>query len=94
MIEDGVNVSDNITSFLLECLVWNVPNQYINNDEGWSARLREAIIYLYQNTTEDSKCTEWGEVSELIYLFRGGRKWTRQDVNAYMQQMWTYLDLK
>lgn len=92
MLEDGEPVSDNITSFLLECLVWNVPNRIMNNYDSWTERLKQSIIYIYENTKEKDSCKEWGEVSELIYLFHSSRKWTRQDVNEYMAQLWNYLE--
>ncbi len=81
MIDDGKTVPDGITSFLMECLVWNVPNHILNRTASWTERLRAAIAYLYQQTSDDEKCGEWGEVSELLYLFRSSRKWTRQMVN-------------
>ena len=91
MIEDGENVSDNITSFLLECLVWNVPNRIMNDYDSWTDRLRESIIYIHSQTKEQATCKEWGEVSELLYLFHSKRKWSYQDVNAYMVVLWNYL---
>lgn len=91
MIDDGTTVPDGITSFLMECLVWNVPNHVLNGSSSWTERLRAAVTYLYQQTLTDDKCEEWGEVSELLYLFRGGRKWTRQMVNEYLVQMWQYM---
>lgn len=91
MIEDNVGVSDNITSFLLECLVWNVPNHIFNNYDTWTDRLKESIKYIYNATKEgEETCNEWGEVSELLYLFKA-RKWNVKDVNQYMVQMWNYL---
>jgi hypothetical protein len=92
MIDDRVAVSDNITSFLLECLVWNVPNSIFNENRTWTEILRNAIIYLYNNTDEKNLCEKWGEVSELLYLFHSGRKWNRADVNNYLVQMWNYLE--
>ena len=92
MIEDGKNVNDNITSFLLECLVWNLPNNIFNNYDTWTERLRQSIVYIYDKTKEDKDCSEWGEVSELLYLFRESRKWSRQDVNDYMVLLWNYLE--
>lgn len=92
MIEDGENVSVNITSFLLECLVWNVPNRIINDYETWTERLKNSIVYLYNNTKEEDLCKEWGEVSELLYLFRANRKWSREDVNLYLEKLWNYLE--
>lgn len=93
MINNGESVSDNITSFLLECLVWNVPDSYFNNYSTWTDRLKESIRYLYQQTKTDETCSEWGEVSELLYLFRA-RKWSRQDVNQFMVHAWNYLEFK
>jgi hypothetical protein len=93
MIEDGKYVSDNITSFLLECLIWNVPNTILNNNDTWSSRLKYSIIDLYEKTSKEDNCKEWGEVSELLYLFRPSRKWTREDVNAFMVQAWNFLEL-
>lgn len=94
MLDDGVNVNSNITSFLLECLVWNVPNNIFNRNETWTEMLRDSIIHIYNQTKDDKTCSEWGEVSEKLYLLRGGRKWSRADVNTYMQQLWTYLEFK
>jgi len=91
MIDDGENVSDDITSFLLECLVWNVPNRIMNDNETWTDRLRESIIYIHDKTKDETSCKEWGEVSELLYLFIG-RKWSYKDVNAYMVLLWNHLE--
>ena len=92
MIDDGVAVSDNITSFLIECLLWNVPNQIYNINDTWTERLRQAIIFLYNNTKTDEECKEWGEVSELLYLIRPSRKWSREDINKFLLDVWRYLE--
>lgn len=91
MKDDNVSISDNITSYLLECLVWNVPDSIFNNYNTWTDRLKQSIIYLYNNTADEEKCKDWGDVSNLLYLFRGNHKWTVKDVNTYLIQMWQYL---
>ncbi|MCJ7933332.1 MAG: nucleotidyltransferase [Chryseobacterium sp.] len=69
MIDDGENVSDNITSFLLECLVWNIPNSIFNNYDTWTERLKQSIIYIYNQTQTDDKSSEWGKfLNYFIYL--------------------------
>lgn len=92
MKDDGVRFNSNITSFLLECLIWNVPNRIMNDYDTWTDRLKQSIIYIHEQTREESTCKEWGEVSELLYLFHRGRKWSRADVNEYMVQLWNYLE--
>lgn len=94
MIEDKVQISENITSFLIECLLWNVPNRVFNDYDSWTERLRQSIMFLYNNTDEEEKCKEWGEVSELLYLFRSSRKWSRENVNEFLLQAWKYLEFK
>ena len=92
MIEDGEVVSENITSFLLECLIWNVPNSVIVKGSTWTETIKDSIIHLYNMTKSFETCKGWGEVSELLYLFHSGRKWSYQDVNQYMIQIWNYLE--
>lgn len=92
MKENGVTFNSNITSFLLECLVWIVPNRIMNDYDTWTERLKQSIIFIYEQTKEDETCKDWVEVSELLYLLRGGRKWSRADVNEYMVQLWNYLE--
>jgi len=94
MVDDGILVSDNITSFLIECLIWNVPNSTINGFDTWIERVRQAIIYLFNKTKSAEDCKDWGEVSEYFYLFHSGRKWSVSDVNQYLTQMWNYMEYK
>jgi len=89
MIDSGVHVSNGITSFLLECLFWNVPNQIFNANDLWSEQLKGALSHIYINTETEEKCKEWGEVSELLYLFRG-HKWTVKEVNEFIASLWKY----
>lgn len=94
MIDDGESVNGNITSFLLECLLWNVPNQIFNDYANWTDRLRESIVFLWNNTKEDKDCNNWSEVSGLLSLFSNDRKWAQADVNTYLLQLWRYLEYK
>ncbi len=92
MIEDGESVNGNITSFLLECLVWNVPNRIFNDYETWTDRLKESIKFVWNNTKEENGCKDWCEVSGLLYLFSNDRKWSREAVHSYLLQLWRYLE--
>ena len=94
MIEDGLPVSENIRSFLLESLLWNIPNSIFNNEDTWNDTLRNTIISLFNSTKTEEGCKTWGEVSEHFYLFHSGRKWNREDTNGFLVQMWNYLEYK
>lgn len=91
MTEQGVRAG-NIPSFLIECLVWNVPNDQFQNST-YTADVKAALYFLYERTKTDELCREWGEVSELKYLFQPFQKWTRQQVNEFTVAAWNYAEL-
>ena len=78
-----------IPSFLIECLVWNVPNDGFGHYT-LTADVRYALAHLWNNTGTDEACHEWGEINERKYLF-GGQKWTRPQVNSFLQAAWDYV---
>lgn len=90
MVDDKVTDGTKITSFLVECLVWNIPNDRITGYSTWTATLREAIRYLYLEIVA-CRHQKWTEVSEILYLFHGGRKWADQDVKQWLVDAWNYL---
>ena len=89
MVDDEKTNGEKITSFLVECLVWNIPDATITGYSSWTETVKQAIIYLY-NAIKDDKHKEWGEVSEMLYLFRC-RKWTDQDAMQWLYDAWNYL---
>ncbi len=89
MIDDGYDF-DTISSFLIECLVWNVPNSYFNNYT-ISEDVEKSLSYLIVQTSKYENCSEWGEVSELLYLFRDFRKFTLMEANTFLNKAYEYL---
>ena len=70
MDEQGIASAKPVASFFNECLVWNTSNAHLMLPT-WNATVRETLVYLWDNLESDAKCGEWGQVSELLYLFRG-----------------------
>lgn len=91
MIDDGESVNEGITSFLIECLLWNTPNSTFNNNDTWAKIIKQAITYLQNKTQDEKDCKKWGEVSEMFYLFHSSRKWSVKMTNDFLAQMWNYL---
>ncbi len=91
MTENRVTGGD-IPGFLIECLVWNVPNDNFQHST-YTADVKAALVFLYEHTKTDEPCREWGEVSELKYLFRPSQKWTREHSNAFTVSAWNYANL-
>jgi hypothetical protein len=93
MAEENVSQAQNIMGFLIECLVWNVPNDHFGYDT-LRSDVRRCLACLFNNTMKYDKCSEWGEVSELKYLFRGPQKWTREQAHNFIDAAWDYLGLE
>lgn len=89
MTEQGVGAAD-VPGFLIECLVWNVPNSDFQNSTH-RADVRAALAFLFNNTRSHEDYKEWREVSDLIYLFHSGQKWTWQQAHAFTSAAWDYI---
>lgn len=80
---------EDVRNNLVECLIWNVPDSIITKYSTWNETVKQSILYIYDNIDRGDH-TEWGEVSERLYLFRG-RKWSAVDVMKFMDKAWGYL---
>lgn len=89
MVDNKITNGDKITSFLVECLVYQISDAKITNYSTWTETIKQSIIYLY-NEINESRHTEWTEVSGMLYLFRG-RKWTDADAKQWLVDAWNYL---
>ena len=93
MADNNYGIAENLPSFLIECLVYNVPNEGFGHDS-YIADVRWVLAYLCNNTRKDSDCEEWVEVNELKYLFRLSKPWTREQANAFLNTAWSYIGFK
>ena len=80
-------------SFLVECLVWNTPNHLLSQATYYSS-VRETLVFLNNSTLNYSTCKEWGEVSDLKYLFNNVQPWTLQDTHQFIKDAWDYIGFK
>ncbi len=90
MQEKNITEARNIASSLIESLVWNVPNEGFGHDE-YSADVRYVLEHIFNETRDDARCNEWGEVNELKYLFRATQPWTRVQANSFLHAAWNHL---
>lgn len=90
MDENGYSEAKVMPSYLIECLVWNVPNQGFGH-YNITGDVRYAIVHLYNNTQDFEKCREWGEINELKYLFRTSQPWKREQVNDFLLAAWNHI---
>lgn len=90
MLDEDSRINQNISSFLIESLLWNVPDRFFYED-GLNERLRGILCYLYDQATALRPMQYWTEESNLCPLFGNDRKWTIDDVRLFVLQVWNYL---
>lgn len=70
---------DELPSYFMECLMWNVPGQVMLQGDIYEGFLR-SVLHLIDHLSEDNFCTEdWAEPNDLKWLFPGQADWSRQD---------------
>lgn len=90
MARNGIQSAKSTPSFLIECLTFNAPNHCFQHHT-FKQIIRATLASLFNDTINDDKCSEWGEVSELKYLFRYSQPWTRQSAHQFLSDAWDYI---
>lgn len=76
-----------VSSFFIECLVYNVPNvNFISGN--YTQTLRNVIIKIYEDMNSNA---EYTEVNKLLWLFRNKNPRSHKDALDFMQYCWNYL---
>lgn len=86
----GIKSAKDAPSFLVECLVFNASNSCFEYS-AYKSIVRAVLAQLFNNTIKDDTCSEWGEVSELKYLFKGSQPWTRSSAHQFLSDAWDYI---
>ncbi len=89
MEEENVAGAKGIPSFLIECLVWNVPVASILK-ETYTAAVRQVMIDVYSATATDEQCAHWHEVNLVKPLFKNTQPWNRTQVRTFISAAWQY----
>lgn len=87
MDDNGVSSANPIPGFLVECIIWNVPNKHFGYNT-YTANVRAVLAFLFNNTRKDEECAEWVEVSGLKWLFQSSQPWTRSQAHAFVSGAW------
>ncbi len=90
MANSELDYNHDAQSFLIESLLWNVPDEYFGFDN-YLDDIVNIITYLKENLTLSNLVDEWGEVNELKYLFKGPQKWTREGALVFINNSNQYL---
>jgi hypothetical protein len=95
MVRHGVY--NEVPSFFVECLVYNVPNKYLMRST-WTDTVRGVLGHIYQELDgiepSGQQSDRWLEVSRCKFLFTPQQKWTRDDARSFAKAAWKHLGLK
>jgi hypothetical protein len=90
MVDEKLEAASPAPSFLIECLVWNVPKDTFALAT-YKSIVHDTLVHLFNSTLNFEDCKEWGEINELKYLFWSGQAWTFQQAHAFTSAAWDYL---
>ena len=82
-----------IPGYLLECMIWNVPNAAFTGST-WDAHIQAVLLHIWSNTKDDATCKSWCEVDGIKYLFRASQPWTRQAAHTFIDETWNYVGVR
>ncbi|MFI0406013.1 nucleotidyltransferase [Actinomadura sp. 3N508] len=86
LVDDGL-LEDSLPSYLIECLVYNVPDDSFGHST-YKADMRAVLARIFNSTLASGDWNDWHEVHELKYLFRGDCDWTHQQVHRLADAAW------
>lgn len=84
---------ENVPGFLIECLIWNTPDNVLTGTDYYET-IRKVLIHLFSELDKKEGYKEWGEVSELKYLFRTSQPWSKNDARKFIVDSWNYVGYK
>ncbi len=93
LADKGIAAAKPVPGFLVECLVWNVPNSKLMHST-WDENVQAALLHVWSNTRSIDTCEEWREVSELKYIFRGSPSSKLQEAHAFIEAAWSYVGVR
>lgn len=79
-----------VASFLIESLVYNVPNEGFNH-ETYTADVRWVLAHCFNQTKSDGSHATMKEVNERKLLFGSHQPWTLEKAHSFVSKAWDYL---
>lgn len=90
LVDDEMIKEEEIPSFYLECLVWNISDSHFMKDSLWVST-RAVIATIYNDMMDLQKARNYAEVSDLKWLFRWKPKISPEQAKIFMQKAWDFI---
>jgi len=82
--------SDELPSYLIESLVYNVDDKHFGHD-AYLDDMRAVLAEIFNAMLPNGASEEWEHVHGLMYLFRGTDEWTADQARALAEAAWDVL---
>lgn len=90
MKDSNISVADSIPSYLLECLVFNVPNEGFGQNT-LTGDVRWVLAHLWNNTRKLDDCVGWNEINGIKRLFDIFQPWNLEQTHLFLDTAWNYV---
>lgn len=77
-----------IPGFLIECLLWNIPDEAFQGDD-WTTIVRDCLALMYGDVTKKKPLME---INNIKPLFSDSQKWTREQAEKFIIAAYAYLE--
>lgn len=93
MQDENISESHDIASFLIESMVWNVPNNQFGKDNYYDD-VRAVMANCFNTTLTIDACKNHYEVNDIKSLFHSSQPWTMEKVHSFFNVAWDYIGFK
>lgn len=90
MQDENISGSYNVASFLIESMVWNVPDSKFGKDDYYDD-VRSVLVNCFNSTLTREASKNHCEVNDIKYLFHSSQPWTREQAHIFFDAAWNYI---
>ena len=91
LIDSASMIDKDMASFFLECLVWNVPENYFNYKNHKDV-INSVLEKIYADMQDFEKADTYAEVSDLMWLFRGKTERTTEKAKIFCEKAYKLIN--
>lgn len=91
MQEVGIPQVGPMASFLIESLVWNMPDDQFEQYGAHFAHVERFLRFIYNGVALGGPWPNWREANGIKTLFAPGSSWTTAQVQQFAEATWTYI---
>lgn len=89
-VDEGKMKIEDMPSFFIESLVWNVPSTHFSGAT-WRDDAESVALKIWSDMREFEKSNNYAEVSDLMWLFRGQFHRSPKQAEEFMLKAWSFI---